>query len=139
MGTFGRQNTKTHTTGGHLCMKGSASGRGRGGGDRRAKQWRGRRLARESRLLEGRLAAAVTPNGAGPVLGRANIVYELAGRARGVAHGGMGLIARLVAAVGLAAEINASLRLLRQHRPYFESDHVLNVAYNALCGGRRLD
>jgi hypothetical protein len=51
----------------------------------------------------------------------------------------MGLIARLVAAVGLAAEINASLRLLRQHRPYHESDHVLNVAYNALCGGRRLD
>jgi hypothetical protein len=51
----------------------------------------------------------------------------------------MGLIARLVATVGLAAEINASLRLLRQHRPYHESDHVLNVAYNALCGGRRLD
>ena len=50
-----------------------------------------------------------------------------------------GLIARLVAAVGLAAEINASVRLLRQHRPYYESDHVLNVAYNALCGGRRLD
>ena len=119
-------------------MKGSALGRGRGGGDRRARQWRGRRLAREARLVERRLGVAVTPNGAGPVLGRANIVYELAGRARGVAHGGMGLIARLVAAVGLAAEINASLRLLRQHRPYYESDHVLNVAYNALCGGRRL-
>ena len=51
-------------------MKGSASGGGRRGGDRRAKQWRGRRLARESGLLERRLAAAVTPNGAGPVLGR---------------------------------------------------------------------
>jgi len=24
------------------------------------------------------------------------------------------------------------------HKPYYESDHVLNIAYNALCGGRRL-
>jgi hypothetical protein len=81
----------------------------------------------------------VAPNVSGPVLGRANVVYEWAERARGMAHGGIGLVARLVASVGLAAEINASLRLLRLHRPYYESDHVLNVAYNALCGGRRLD
>ena len=30
-------------------------------------------------------------------------------------------------------------QLLAQHRPYHESDHVLNIAYNALCGGARLD
>jgi hypothetical protein len=41
--------------------------------------------------------------------------------------------------VGLAAEIDSSLRLLKIHRPYFESDHVLNIAYNALCGGTTLD
>jgi hypothetical protein len=51
----------------------------------------------------------------------------------------MGLVARLVDSVGLAEEINSSVHLLRVHRPYFESDHVLNVAYNALCGGRRLE
>jgi hypothetical protein len=81
------------------------------------------------------LEAAVVPNLSGPVLGRANVVYELAERSRGTAHGGMGLICRVVDDVGLAEEINASIQLLRLHRPYYESDHVLNVAYNALCGG----
>jgi hypothetical protein len=94
---------------------------------------------REARLVERRLAAAVAPNVSAPVLGRANVVYELAERSRGVAYGGMGLVARLVDSVELATEINASVHLLRAHRPYFESDHVLNVAYNALCGGRRLE
>jgi hypothetical protein len=75
----------------------------------------------------------------GPVLGRANIVYELAERSKAVAHGGIGLVARLVEHVGLAKELDASLTLLKAHKPYYESDHVLNIAYNALCGGRRLE
>jgi hypothetical protein len=29
--------------------------------------------------------------------------------------------------------------LLKVHRPYHESDHVLNIAYNALCGGLCLE
>ena len=49
------------------------------------------------------------------------------------------MIARLVEAVGLACEIDASVKLLKVHRPYHESDHVLNIAYNALCGGTRLE
>ena len=98
-----------------------------------------RRLERDQRMIEAQLSAAVAPNAAGPVLGRARIGYELSGRSRGVAHGGMGMIARLVDRVGLAAEIDSSVRLLAQHRPYHESDHVLNIAYNALCGGVRLD
>ncbi|MGH2708633.1 MAG: IS1380 family transposase, partial [Actinomycetota bacterium] len=53
--------------------------------------------------------------------------------------GGMGMIAALVAEVGLAAEIDDSVALLAVHRPYHESDHVLNIAYNALCGGTRLE
>jgi hypothetical protein len=105
----------------------------------KAKRELRRRLAREQRAIDRRLAEAVAPNPAGPVLGRANIAYELSERSRGVAHGGMGMIACLVAEVGLAAEIDSSLHLLRQHRPYHESDHVLNIAYNALCGGTRLD
>jgi len=31
------------------------------------------------------------------------------------------------------------VELLAQHRPYHESDHVLNIAYNALCGGSCLE
>ena len=98
-----------------------------------------RRLAREQRRIEGRLADAVEPNAGGPVLGRARISYELAERARGTAHGGMGMVACLVSEVGLAAEIDGSVDLLKVHRPYHESDHVLNIAYNALCGGTRLE
>jgi hypothetical protein len=96
-------------------------------------------LERERRLIARRLEQAVVPNFSGPVVGRANISYELAERTKAVAHGGMGLICRLVAWAGLAAEIDASLELLKIHRPYFESDHVLNIAYNALCGGATLD
>jgi hypothetical protein len=98
-----------------------------------------RRLEREQRAIERRLAEAVAPNPGGPVLGRANIAYELSERTKGTAHGGIGMIARLVGDVGLAAEIDGSLELLCQHRPYHESDHVLNIAYNALCGGKRLE
>jgi Transposase DDE domain group 1 len=105
----------------------------------KAKRELRRRLEREQRAISARLAAAVEPNLAGPVLGRANIGYELSERTKGTAHGGMGMIARLVAEVGLAAEIDESLHLLKIHRPYHESDHVLNIAYNALCGGTRLD
>ena len=98
-----------------------------------------RRLERERRLITRRLERAVVPNVSGPVLGRAKISYELAERTKAVAHGGMGMIARLVAWASLADEIDSSLSLLKIHRPYFESDHVLNIAYNALCGGATLD
>lgn len=118
-------------------MKSSSSRRGRGGrADRRRLSGR---LAREQRLVERRLAAAVAGNDSGPVLGRANVVYEMSERSRGIAHGGMGLVAELVASVGLAGEIDSSLQLLQVHRPYFESDHVLNVAYNIVCGGKSLE
>src|ERR1700680_2985216 len=105
----------------------------------RAKRELRRRLTREQRAIERRLAAAVAPNVGGPVLGRAPVRYELAERVKGTAHGGMGMVARVVGELRLAEEIDASVAVLRQHRPYHESDHVLNIAYNALCGGTRLD
>ncbi len=103
----------------------------------KAKRELRRRLAREQRMIEHRLADAVAPNLAGPVLGRANIGYELAERSRGVAHGGMGMVAKVVGEVSLAAKIDDAVHVLAMHRPYHESDHVLNIAYNALCGGTR--
>ena len=104
-----------------------------------AKRRRQRKLAAEKAAIERRLANAVTVNPGGALLGRANIAYELAERTKAVAHGGMGMIARLVESVGLAELIDSSLRLLKFHKPYHESDHVLNIAYNLLCGGRTLD
>jgi len=40
--------------------------------------------------------------------------------------------------LGLPQAIDQRLHLLKVHLPYHESDHVLNIAYNALCHGTRL-
>ncbi|WP_276982346.1 IS1380 family transposase [Ferrimicrobium acidiphilum] len=102
-------------------------------------QRRNRRLATEQRRIKGRLEKAVAFNPEGPLLGRANISYELSERSRGISHGGMGMIAKVVKRSGLAEAIDSTVKLLKIHKPYHESDHVLNVAYNSLCGGRTLD
>src|SRR6476646_1929033 len=65
----------------------------------------------------------------------ANIHYEIADRTRGLAHGGIGAMHLLARRVGLIDAINDQLHLLKIHLPYHESDHVLNLAYNALCDG----
>jgi hypothetical protein len=74
-----------------------------------------------------------------PVLSARNIHYELAVRAAGTTCGGIGAIHRLVRELGLAEAIDRRLHLLKVHLPYHESDHVLNLAYNALCGGTCLE
>ena len=96
-------------------------------------------LRAEATAIGRRLERAVVPNFTGPVLGRANIAYELSERTKATAHGGIGAITKVVDACGLASEIDGSLELLKLHKPYHESDHVLNIAYNALCGGQRLE
>jgi hypothetical protein len=96
-------------------------------------------LHAEATAIRGRLANAVAPNPGGPLLGRASITYGLSERVKATAHGGLGVITRIVNSTGLAAEIDRSVQLLKAHRPYHESDHVLNLADNALCGGQRLD
>src|SRR5664279_4437365 len=100
---------------------------------------RAAKLRTEATAIKRRLERAVVPNVAGPVLGRANIAYELSARTKGTAHGGIGAIAKLIGKVGLASEIDSSVELLKLHKPYYESDHVLNIAYNILCGGQRLE
>ena len=103
------------------------------------KRRRQRKLATKKAQIERRLKNAVAPNFGGPLLGEANITYELSERAKGISHGGIGLVAKVVKHTGLAEAIDSKLQLLKIHKPYHESDHVLNVAYNALCGGRTLD
>jgi hypothetical protein len=56
-----------------------------------------------------------------------------------MSYGGIGAVHRLVTKLGLAEEIDERLQLLKVHLPYHESDHVLNLAYNVLCGGTRLE
>jgi Transposase DDE domain. len=99
---------------------------------------RAARLRAEATAIQRRLERAVRPNLTAPVLGRSNIAYELSARTKATGHGGIGAVAKLIRHVGLAGEIDSSLQLLKLHKPYYESDHVLNIAYNALCGGQRL-
>jgi hypothetical protein len=98
-----------------------------------------RKLASEKRRIERRLEQAVRPNEAGPVLRGNGIRYELADKAAAIACGGIGAIHRMVRQLGLQKRIDDRLRLFKIHHPYYESDHVLSVAYNALCGGRVLE
>jgi len=70
-----------------------------------------------------------------PMFSARNIHYDLAGRTRGLAYGGMGCMQLLARRTGLAKAIDDKLKLLKRHVPYYESDHVLNVAYNILCNG----
>ena len=53
--------------------------------------------------------------------------------------GGIGVVRELVNRIGLVREINDRLDLFKRHLPYRESDHVVNVACNILCGGGRLE
>lgn len=68
-----------------------------------------------------------------------NLHYEMAGRVQGVHCGGIGAMHLMVQRLGLIEEINRNLKLLKVHLPYHESDHVLNIAYNILAGGVRLE
>lgn len=65
--------------------------------------------------------------------------YQLAKRTRAMPYGGVGAAHRVVVQSGLVEGIDARVEVLKLHRPYHESDHVLNIAYNALCGGQTLD
>jgi hypothetical protein len=98
------------------------------------------------------------------MLKASNIHYEMASRVQGINCGGIGamhlLVQRLglvedldrpgqapcglrsvygVQRLGLVEDLDRSLELLKVHLPYHESDHVLNLAYNILAGGERLE
>ena len=73
------------------------------------------------------------------MFGASNVHYEVADRTRGFGVGGIGAIHELARSTGLVKAIDEALQLLKVHLPYHESDHVLNIAYNALAGGRCLE
>lgn len=58
-----------------------------------------------------------------------NIHYEIDGRHKGIASGGIGAIRLMNKKLGFIEEIDDLLHLLKLHLPYHESDHVLNIAY----------
>lgn len=74
-----------------------------------------------------------------PVMSASTIHYEVSARAEAIGCGGIGAFHQLAQRIGLVDEINRRLHVLKRHLPYFESDHVLNIAYNILVGGQRLE
>ena len=99
-----------------------------------------RELAKRQRRIHRKLKNARRREDAGhPDLPRSSPTYEIADRIQATPHGGIGAVHELVVASGLVERINDRLKLLKLRRPYHESDHVLGIAYNAMCGGRVLD
>ena len=72
-------------------------------------------------------------------LGSHKVRYELSERSQAIAQGGLGAVLNLERRLGLAREIDARVRVLQATRVYNESEHILTIAHNLLCGGRSLD
>lgn len=65
--------------------------------------------------------------------------FSISERTRAIPSGGIGVIHEMVRKLGLAESLNKNLGLLKRHLPYFESDHILTMAYNLLMGGSCLE
>ena len=104
-----------------------------------ARQERAKILRKRGRKIARRLGRRQWKDQPKPIMTASNIHYEMAERSQGMGYGGIGAIHKLVKQLGLEAEIDQDLKLLKAHVPYHESDHVLNIAYNVLAGGMRLE
>ena len=89
---------------------------------------------RKRRILR-RLENSASHDRGQPMLGGSNLRYELAEKSGGTVYGGLAAIDAFAKKIGLPERIDAALHLFKKHMPYHESDHVLNFAYNGLCGG----
>ncbi len=64
-----------------------------------------------------------------------HVQYEHSDLVRGLDSGGIGAMHQLARHTGLVAAIDQHVQVLKVHLPYHESDHVIGLAYNVLCGG----
>jgi len=98
-----------------------------------------KKLRQRKRKIRNRLDKKSLPEHIGPVLNPGNIHYDISDRNHGILYGGMGVVQMLVKKLELDKAINSRLGIFKLHNPYFESDHVLNIAYNILCNGECLE
>src|SRR5262245_2118730 len=94
-----------------------------------------RHHAAGKRRIRRRLDRPVTAPSPQPVFTASNVHYDVVDKTRAISCGGIGALHLMVPKLGLAEAIEERLRLLQFHLPYHESDHVLNLVYNALCKG----
>jgi hypothetical protein len=90
---------------------------------------------RDKQNLETRLVRKQYEDQPDSIFKESNIHYEIADRSRAISFGGIGALHKLVCKLKLDKAINRNVLLLERHVPYWESDHVLNIAYNVLTGG----
>jgi len=95
-------------------------------------------LNKLERKLEKRLDRNNRPDNDGPVMNVPNIHYEMSEKTQATACGAVGAFHMLCNNTDLIDNINKRVHVFKRHVPYHESDHVLNLAYNALTGGRCL-
>jgi len=93
---------------------------------------------RKRRILK-RIENRPGPERDRPMITASNIQYQLADRVQGLACGGIGAMLLIARKTGLIGDIDSRLHLLKRHLPYHESDHVLNIAFNIVAGGHRLE
>ena len=74
-----------------------------------------------------------------PMMSAAGIRYEMADRNSATCYGGLGLAHAMARQSGLVQSIDRHVELLQSHFPYHESDHILNIAFNALTDGTCLE
>ena len=98
-----------------------------------------RRLRERQRRVLDRIANRPGPDREEPMITASTIHYELADRVQGLNPGGIGAMLLLARRIGLIRDIDHSLHVLKKHRPYHESDHVLNIAFNIMAGGKRIE
>jgi Transposase DDE domain group 1 len=98
-----------------------------------------KKLARRKKRIQKRLDKSNLHGCSKPMFTASNIQYDIGERGRGIGYGGIGAMHLLVRKLGVAEAIDRRLHLLQIHLPYHESDHVLNLAYNALCDGTCLE
>jgi hypothetical protein len=73
-----------------------------------------------------------------PQLSTASVQFEIGERTHAVAYGGIALIHEVANQSGLIDALNA-VQVLKLNLPYHESDHLLSIAFNFLCGGTALE
>ena len=88
----------------------------------------GRRLRNRKRRIQRRLRKKQWPEQRRRLFRDRNVQYEISDKTRGLHAGGLGAFHLLVRQLGLTDAIDRDLHLLKRHLPYFESDHVLNLA-----------
>jgi Transposase DDE domain group 1 len=106
---------------------------------KKARERNHRRFRDRQRRVLDRIANRPGPERDQPMMSASNIHYELADRVQGLAAGGIGAMHLLASRIGLIRDIDHNLHVLKQHRPYHESDHVLNIAFNLLAGGKCIE